>query len=141
VRPSGDSSSSRCAVARADRPRRTRAGRAVLRLATPGRATRAGVEGRCASVIHVGLNLVYLVPGETGGMETYARELIPRLASLEGLRLTAFVNREAIERRDWPWEDLVPTEMVPVKARNRFEWARGEQQHLPRQAAAAGCDL
>jgi len=92
-------------------------------------------------VIHVGLNLVYLVPGETGGMETYARELIPRLASLEGLRLTAFVNREAIERRDWPWEDLVPTELVPVKARNRFEWARGEQQHLPRQAAAAACDL
>ena len=28
---------------------------------------------------HVGLNLVYLVPGETGGMETYARELIPAL--------------------------------------------------------------
>ena len=29
-------------------------------------------------MIHVGLNLVFLVPGETGGMETYARELIPR---------------------------------------------------------------
>ena len=27
----------------------------------------------------VALNLVYLVPGETGGMEVYARELIPRL--------------------------------------------------------------
>ena len=25
--------------------------------------------------MHVGLNLIYLVPGETGGMETYAREL------------------------------------------------------------------
>ena len=29
--------------------------------------------------MHVGLNLIYLVPGETGGMETYARELIPAL--------------------------------------------------------------
>ncbi len=30
--------------------------------------------------LRVALNLVFLVPGETGGMETYARELIPRLA-------------------------------------------------------------
>ena len=29
--------------------------------------------------MHVGLNLVFLVPGETGGMETYARELIAAL--------------------------------------------------------------
>jgi hypothetical protein len=26
--------------------------------------------------LHVGLDLVFLVPGETGGVETYARELI-----------------------------------------------------------------
>ena len=45
-------------------------------------------------MIHVGLNLVFLVPGETGGMETYARELIARLAATDELRLTAFVNRE-----------------------------------------------
>ena len=29
--------------------------------------------------MHVGLNLIYLVPGETGGMETIARELVPEL--------------------------------------------------------------
>jgi glycosyltransferase involved in cell wall biosynthesis len=91
-------------------------------------------------VIHVGLNLVYLVPGETGGMETYARELLPRLADLDGLRLTAFVNREAATG-DGPWGDVVPMEVVPVRARNRLEWVRGEQQHVPRLAAAAGCDL
>ena len=46
--------------------------------------------------MHVGLNLIYLVPGETGGMETYARELIPALlAESPELRLTAFINREA----------------------------------------------
>jgi glycosyltransferase involved in cell wall biosynthesis len=92
-------------------------------------------------MIHVGLNLVYLIPGETGGMETYARELVPRLGALADLRLTAFVNRETAERRDWPWQDVVPMALVPVRSRNRFEWVRGEQQHVPRMAAAAGCDL
>jgi glycosyltransferase involved in cell wall biosynthesis len=92
-------------------------------------------------VIHVGLNLVYLVPGETGGMETYARELVPRLAALDGLRLTAFVNREAAEAADGPWGDVVPMQVVPVRARNRLEWVRGEQLHVPRLAAQAGCDL
>ncbi len=29
--------------------------------------------------MHVGLNLIFLVPGETGGMEVVARELIPEL--------------------------------------------------------------
>jgi glycosyltransferase involved in cell wall biosynthesis len=90
--------------------------------------------------LHVGLNLVYLVPGETGGMEVYARELIPRLATIDGLRVTAFVNREAGEGERGPWHD-VAHEVVPVKARSRVEWVRGEQQHLPRMAARAGCDL
>ncbi len=31
--------------------------------------------------MHVGLNLIFLVPGETGGMEVAARELIPALLS------------------------------------------------------------
>jgi glycosyltransferase involved in cell wall biosynthesis len=89
--------------------------------------------------MHVGLNLVYLVPGETGGMEVYARELIPRLAAIEGLRVTAFVNREA-SGEDGPWQD-VPHETVPVDARKRVQWVLGEQRHLPGLAARAGCDL
>lgn len=90
--------------------------------------------------MHVGLNLVYLVPGETGGMETYARELIPRLAAIDDIRLTAFVNREAAARGGDPWL-AVPHVTVPVRARNRAAWVLGEQAHLPRLAAAAGCDL
>jgi len=90
--------------------------------------------------LHVGLNLVYLVPGETGGMEVYARELIPRLAAIDGLEITAFVNREAAGGEHGPWHD-VAHETVPVNARNRFEWVRGEQQHLPGMAARAGCDI
>lgn len=103
-------------------------------LATTGRLWIYGARMR------VGLNLVYLVPGETGGMEVYARELIPRLAAIEGLELTAFVNREAVAEGTGPWLEI-PHETVPVNARNRVEWVRGEQQHLPRMAARAGCEI
>ena len=73
-------------------------------------------------------------------METHARELIPRLAGRAGLRVTAFVNREAADAAG-PWGDVVPMEVVPVRARNRVEWVRGEQQLLPRMADRAGCVL
>jgi glycosyltransferase involved in cell wall biosynthesis len=86
--------------------------------------------------MHVALNLVFLVPGETGGMETYARELIPRLAALDGMRLTALVNRETAGE-DLGCESVV----VPVHARNRVEWVRGEQQHVWRMADRAGADV
>ena len=96
--------------------------------------------GRGAA-IHVGLNLVFLVPGETGGMETYARELIPRLAGLDGLEVTAFVNREAAHAGGGPWGEVVPMQVVPVRARNRVQWVRGEQLHLPRMDDRARCDV
>ena len=91
--------------------------------------------------MHVGLNLVYLVPGETGGMETYARELIPALlAERPDLRITAFVNREA-GRLGGPWSDLATQVVVPVQARHRTEWVRGEQLLLPRLAKRAGVEI
>ena len=65
--------------------------------------------------MHVGLNLIFLVPGETGGMEVVARELIPALAAAAppGMRFTAFVNREAAGERDAPWGQAVPAVTVP----------------------------
>jgi glycosyltransferase involved in cell wall biosynthesis len=92
--------------------------------------------------MHVGLNLIFLVPGETGGMEVAARELIPALLAEAppGMRFTAFVNREAAAA-DGPWDELLPAVTVPVNARNRVQWVRGEQLLLPRLAARAGVDL
>jgi glycosyltransferase involved in cell wall biosynthesis len=91
--------------------------------------------------VHVGLNLVYLVPGETGGMETYARELIPALMREKpDLAITAFVNREAAAV-EGPWTDLGDCVRVPVKARRRVEWVLGEQLLLPRLAARRGVDV
>jgi glycosyltransferase involved in cell wall biosynthesis len=92
--------------------------------------------------MHVGLNLVFLVPGYAGGTETYARELIPELvAAAPHAQFTAFVNREAAADTGAPWGELIPAVTVPVRARNRVEWVRGEQQLLPRLAARAGVDL
>jgi glycosyltransferase involved in cell wall biosynthesis len=95
-----------------------------------------------AKPTHVGLNLIFLVPGETGGMEVAARELIPALLAEAppGMRFTAFVNREAAAAAG-PWGELLPTVTVPVNARNRVQWVLGEQTLLPRLAAREGVDL
>ena len=91
---------------------------------------------------HIGLNLLYLVPGETGGTETYARELIPELvAAAPEMRFTAFINRETAEAGGGPWGELIPAVAIPVHARTRREWVRGEQQLLPVSARRRGVQL
>jgi glycosyltransferase involved in cell wall biosynthesis len=92
--------------------------------------------------VRVGLNLVYLVPGETGGMETYARELIGALASTAPApELVAFVNREVAAGPPGPWHEHCEVVPVPVEARRRVEWVKGEQADLPRLAQRARVDL
>jgi glycosyltransferase involved in cell wall biosynthesis len=91
--------------------------------------------------VHVGLNLVYLVPDEQGGMETYARELIPELVTAgPEHRFTAFINRDAAAV-DGPWHEHTTSVVVPVSARSRVQWVRGEQQLLPGLAQRAGVEL
>jgi glycosyltransferase involved in cell wall biosynthesis len=99
--------------------------------------------GLSARQPHIGLNLIFLVPGETGGMEVVARELIPALlrAAPAGMRFTAFVNREAASAGGGPWGELLPAVTVPVSARNRVQWVLGEQTLLPLLAARAGVEL
>jgi hypothetical protein len=72
--------------------------------------------------VHIGLNLAYLVPGETGGMETYARELIAALVrERPDLRLTAFVGRAAASASG-PWDGLIPSVTLDADSRRRTEW-------------------
>jgi glycosyltransferase involved in cell wall biosynthesis len=87
-------------------------------------------------VLHIGLNLIFCVPGETGGMEVAARSLIPQLASIGDIHLTAFVSRAAAGTFEG-----VDEVVVPVDARNRLQWVRAEQQFLPGLARRAGCDV
>jgi len=93
--------------------------------------------------VHVGINLVFLVPGAQGGMEVVARELLPELveAAPDDWRFTAFVSRDAAADGDAPWNRLMPSVTVPVHPTSRGQWVRGEQVLLPRAAAREGVDL
>ena len=86
----------------------------------------------------VGLNLLFLVPGETGGSEIYVRHLIPRLAEARpDLELVAFVNREGAGA------DLGVSKIVEVNVsgRSRARRVLAEQRRLPRLARRHGIDL
>jgi glycosyltransferase involved in cell wall biosynthesis len=90
--------------------------------------------------MHIGLNLVFLVPGETGGMEIYARHLIESLGRVRpDIRLTALINRNAA-RQPGPWSEI-QTVTVPVDSRNRFAWVLADQLLVPPLAMRAKVDL
>ncbi len=91
--------------------------------------------------LHVGLNALHLVPGETGGGETYVRRLVPALlGARDDLRLTVFAGREAHPALA---AELKGAEVVrlPVTARSRVRRVLAEQTLLPRAARRAGIDL
>jgi glycosyltransferase involved in cell wall biosynthesis len=90
-------------------------------------------------VRRVALNLLFLVPGGTGGMDVYARGLLPALAAA---------------RPDVQWLALLPAEAAPVdlgagvipvrttvNARSRARRVVAEQVLVPRLARRRGVDL
>ncbi len=82
----------------------------------------------------VGLDLLFLVPGQTGGRETYARELVRGLVvERPDLALVCFVNRETAAGEGWWGEGAL---VVPVASSgvDRASWAIGELVKLPRRA-------
>jgi glycosyltransferase involved in cell wall biosynthesis len=77
--------------------------------------------------MRVGLDLLYLIPGETGGRETYVRELVPALLErAPELELIAFVNRDSGTSLAAELGEGVRAVQVGVSARNRAQWALGE---------------
>ncbi|HEV7772178.1 MAG TPA: glycosyltransferase family 1 protein [Conexibacter sp.] len=94
--------------------------------------------------MHVGIDLLFLVPGETGGRETYARELLTALRRVRpDLRLTAFLNRETAAAGSGFWSEQVNCAVVlpHVSARSRARWAAGELVSVSRAAAHASVDV
>jgi glycosyltransferase involved in cell wall biosynthesis len=92
--------------------------------------------------MRVGLDLVYLVPGETGGRERYARELIPALLERDPeLELVAFLNRDAGPGLAAELAHGVRAVVVPVSARNRAQWALGELALVSLAARRARVEL
>jgi glycosyltransferase involved in cell wall biosynthesis len=89
--------------------------------------------------MRVGLNLLHLVPGETGGSEIYARRLIPALMELErDVQPTLFVAHEAADV-DWPRGAEVVR--LPIRARSRVARVVAEQMLLPAAARRSNVDL
>ena len=88
--------------------------------------------------MHVALNLLHLVPGETGGHEVYARRLVPALLEAgPGLRLTAFAGG-AVARERWDGVEMIGLSYDP---RNRVRRVLAEQTLLPQAVRGAGADL
>jgi glycosyltransferase involved in cell wall biosynthesis len=90
--------------------------------------------------LHLGLNLLYVVPGETGGSEIYARQLVPELAALRPRQpVWVFASPElADELRRRPWCDGLRVVRLPVSGRTRVRRVAAEQTLLPAAAARAG---
>jgi glycosyltransferase involved in cell wall biosynthesis len=93
--------------------------------------------------LRVGLNLLHLVPGETGGSEIYARRLLPALLDARpSLELIAFVGREAAPAlRAEAWATNVEIVPLPVNARSRTRRVLAEQTLLPAAARKAHINL
>ena len=93
--------------------------------------------------LKVGLNLLHLVPGETGGSEIYARRLIPAiLGAASDVDLVGFVSREggpSLRAESWA-EDLDLRELQ-VKGASRTRRVLAEQTLLPLAARRERIDL
>lgn len=91
----------------------------------------------------LGLNLLYLVPGEVGGSEIYARNLITALHDRRPeMELVAYVGPEAVEslKRE-PWAERARFVVSPVKSRVKPLRVAGEMTWLPARLRRDGLDL
>jgi glycosyltransferase involved in cell wall biosynthesis len=92
--------------------------------------------------MRVGLDLLYLIPGQTGGRETYARELVPTMQRHDpALELVAFVNRDAGPHLAAELGPRVRAVTLPVSARSRAQWALGELALVSIAASRARVDV
>ena len=84
----------------------------------------------------LGVNLLYLVPGEVGGSEIYARNLLRAIGRCAPeLELVAYVGREAresLERESWA--DGTRFVVSPAPSRNKALRVAAELTWLPRRA-------
>lgn len=87
--------------------------------------------------MRVGINTLFLIPGEVGGSETVTRNLLSTLRTVApDLELVLFTNRE----NDATFVDY-PRVCLDVAARNRALRVVAEQTSLVRHASRAGVDV
>ena len=94
--------------------------------------------------MRIGVNTLFLIPGEVGGTETYLvetlRALVAAQPDIEFLFFTNLENDAFLCERftDFPNVDF---DLLPFQARNRVTRILREQFELPRRARAASLDL
>lgn len=92
--------------------------------------------------MRLGMNLLFLIPGSTGGRETYARQLIAAMFEIEpALDATAFVNRDGGHSFVRELGTSMRVVRLPVSARRPEQWAAGELLLLPGAAARARVEI
>ena len=82
---------------------------------------------------HVGINLLYLVPGHVGGTEIYARQLVRALAlQRPEATFSVFCGQEAAPSlRDAGWPGNVALHVLPVRSAIKPARVAAEQTLLP----------
>ena len=89
--------------------------------------------------MRVAVNALHLVPGETGGLEVYARRLLPELAAADAsLELVVLASREGFETLAADLDGRAEVVRVPVNARSRARRVLTEQLRF---RGAARADL
>ncbi len=79
--------------------------------------------------------MLFLEPGATGGMEVYARNLVPLLPErLPGVDLIVYGGTElASEWREAPWHPAMQFREIPVSSASRARRSAAEYLSLPRR--------
>ena len=93
---------------------------------------------------HIGLDLLFLAPGATGGMETYARQLVPLLpAAFPEARFTVFAGRELAGewRTQGAWHPDVGLVALPVSSSTRIARTAAQLTVVTGAALRAKVDL
>jgi glycosyltransferase involved in cell wall biosynthesis len=94
--------------------------------------------------LKVGVNTLFMIPGEVGGSETYLRETLHAIAANHpGIALVLFTNREndASLREELSSFGQIEFAMLDFKAANRYMRIVREHLELPHAARKANIDL
>ncbi|MFH1081408.1 MAG: glycosyltransferase family 1 protein [Pseudomonadota bacterium] len=92
----------------------------------------------------IGINTLFLIPGEVGGTETYLREVLLAMAkSSAGIEWVLFTNRENDEylRRIFGEFPQFAFHPLPLRATNRYARIIREQIDMPFRVAASHVDV